>query len=110
MEGSSPRTTDRGDKIYRARENLSANNEEKKNRRKNRNINQDMTILETIEQLINERKEQRKIPHCADILDVKRLANVSDSELNDEIERLKKEGKISIKIRPTINSFTIYLE
>lgn len=69
-----------------------------------------MNVLESIEHLINERKEQRRIPHCAEYQEVKRLANVSDSELDEEIERLKKEGKISLKIRPTINSITFYLE
>lgn len=66
-----------------------------------------MTPLEAITHLIEEKKRARQIPHCAMMEDVVRLCNLPAPELQEELQRLKKEGKIAFK--QTINSLSIYL-
>lgn len=66
-----------------------------------------MTVYNAIEQLIAEKKEQRRIPHCAEFRAVKDLVQLSDAELNAETQRLKSEGRIAI--RETINSSSYYI-
>ncbi len=67
-----------------------------------------MTVLEAITQLIDERKEQKRIPHCALLLDVKKLAQLPEEEFRKQVKQLKQEGKIAIK--QTINSYSFYLQ
>jgi len=66
-----------------------------------------MTPLEAITHLIEEKKRARQIPHCAMMEDVVRLCNLAEPELQEELQRLKKEGKIAFK--QTINSLSIYI-
>ena len=66
-----------------------------------------MTPLEAITHLIDEKKRARQIPHCAMLEDVVRLCNLPAPELREELQRLKKEGKIAFK--QTINSWSIYI-
>lgn len=66
-----------------------------------------MTPLEAITHLIEEKKRARQIPHCAMLGDVVRLCNLPVPELREELQRLKKEGKIAFK--QTINSLSIYI-
>lgn len=66
-----------------------------------------MTPLEAITHLIEEKKRARQIPHCAMLGDVVRLCNLPAPELQEELQRLKKEGKIAFK--QTINSLSIYI-
>jgi len=66
-----------------------------------------MTPLEAITHLIEEKKRARQIPHCAMMEDVVRLCNLAAPELQEELQRLKKEGKIAFK--QTINSLSIYI-
>lgn len=63
-----------------------------------------MTVYNAIEQLIAEKKEQRRIPHCAEFRAVKDLVQLQDDELWKELNLLKSEGVISIK--ESINSHT----
>ena len=66
-----------------------------------------MDVITVITQLIDEKKKNRKIPHCATLEDVMQMCNLTEYELRDELSRLKKEGKIAFK--QTINSSSIYL-
>lgn len=66
-----------------------------------------MKTLEAITHLIDEKKRARQIPHCAMLEDVVRLCNLPAPELREELQRLKKEGKIAL--RHTINSMSVYL-
>lgn len=66
-----------------------------------------MTPLEAITYLIEEKKKNHSIPHCAMLEDVARLCNLPAPELREELTKLKKEGKIAF--RETINSWSIYL-
>ena len=66
-----------------------------------------MTPLEAITYLIDEKKRNRQIPHCAMLEDVIRLCNLPAPELKKELTKLKKEGFIALK--QTINSWSIYL-
>ena len=66
-----------------------------------------MTPLEAITHLIEEKKRNRQIPHCALLGDVVRLCNLPAPELREELKKLKKEGVIALK--QTINSWSIYL-
>ncbi|NCC80562.1 MAG: hypothetical protein EOM07_13270 [Clostridia bacterium] len=66
-----------------------------------------MTPLEAITHLIDEKKRNRQIPHCAMLEDVVRLCNLPAPELKEELEKLKKEGVIARK--QTINSWSIYI-
>lgn len=66
-----------------------------------------MTPIEAITHLIEEKKRSRKIPHCAMLEDVTRICNLPESELKEDLKKLKKEGKIAFK--QTINSWSIYL-
>lgn len=66
-----------------------------------------MTPLESIQYLIEEKKKNRQIPHCAMLEDVARTCNLPAKELREELRKLKIEGKISFK--QTVNSWSIYL-
>lgn len=64
-------------------------------------------LLEAIQQLIEEKKKNRQIPHCAMLEDVTRICNLPAQELREELKKLKSEGKIAFK--QTVNSWSIYL-
>lgn len=66
-----------------------------------------MTVLEIINNLIKKRKEENRIPYCAMLRDVMALSGLTKEELQEEIDKLKAEGKIAIK--ETINSQSFYL-
>jgi hypothetical protein len=66
-----------------------------------------MTVEEAIRYLIEEKKKERRIPHCAMLEDVVGLCDMPEQELRDELKRLKNEGKISFK--QTINSVSIFI-
>lgn len=66
-----------------------------------------MNVLDAITYLIEEKKKNHQIPHCAMLNDVASLCNLPAQELREELGRLKKEGKIAFK--QTINSWSIYL-
>lgn len=66
-----------------------------------------MTVYNAIEQLITEKKEQKRIPHCAMLDDVIKLCNLPAQEVRQELKTLKNEGKIAFK--QTVNSWSIYL-
>lgn len=64
-------------------------------------------VLNAIEQLIEEKKKKKEIPHCAMLVDVANMCNLPAQELREELIKLKSEGKIAFK--QTINSWSIYL-
>ncbi len=66
-----------------------------------------MTVLEAISYIIEDRKKQNRMPQCAMKYDVKKVCKLSNNELDNELERLKKIDKIALK--DTINSTSIYL-
>jgi len=66
-----------------------------------------MTVIEAITFLIEERKRDNRIPHCAMINDVRRLCRMDEDDFRCELSRLKKEGKIAFK--ETVNSWSIFL-
>lgn len=66
-----------------------------------------MTPLEAITHLIDEKKRNRQIPHCAMLEDVVRLCNLPAPVLKKELAKLREEGVIARK--QTINSWSIYL-
>ena len=66
-----------------------------------------MTPLEAITYLIDEKKRNRQIPHCAMLEDVVRLCNLPAPELKKELTKLREDGVIGRK--QTINSWCIYL-
>ena len=65
------------------------------------------TVLEVIQQLIEEKKKNREIPHCAMLEDVAKVCNLPPQDLREELRKLKIEGKIAFK--QTVNSWSIYL-
>lgn len=64
-------------------------------------------ILEIITSIIEQRKKDRRVPHCAMTQDVIEISGLSKDEVTEEIQKLKAEGKIAIK--ETINSTSLYL-
>lgn len=66
-----------------------------------------MNIYEIITKIVEQRKKENRIPHCAMIRDVIDLSGLSAHEVKEEAEKLKTEGKIAIK--ETINSYSFYL-
>jgi len=66
-----------------------------------------MTVLESITQIIEDRKANRIYPYCAMLSDVRELCGLSDAEFREEVKCLKRAVKIEIK--QTINSYSFYL-
>jgi hypothetical protein len=66
-----------------------------------------MTVEEAIKTIIDKRKSENRIPHCAMLNEVRSLSELPDEQFKEEMEQLKKDGKIAI--RQTINSSSIYL-
>ena len=65
-----------------------------------------MTALESIKQIIQERKDNKQAPHCAMLSDVESLC--TGNAFRDEIRALIKQR--DVVITRTINSFSFYLK
>ena len=65
-----------------------------------------MTALEAINQIIQEKKNNKQAPHCAMLSDVERL--YTGNAFRDEIRALIKQREVVIT--RTINSFSFYLK
>lgn len=70
-------------------------------------MNENLTLLESITSIIEDRKASKIYPYCAMLSDVRKLCGLSDTEFREEVKRLKRAGKIEIK--QTINSYSFYL-
>ena len=67
-----------------------------------------MTVLEAITKIIDQRKKDRRVPHCAMRREVADMVGLTENEVWKQALKLKKEGKIAIK--DTINSKSFYLK
>jgi len=66
-----------------------------------------MTVYEAVTALIDKKKDEKRMPHCAMLEDVKDIVQLPDEQFREEMKQLKRDGKIAI--RQTVNSFSIYL-
>jgi len=66
-----------------------------------------MTVYEAVTALIDKKKDENRMPHCAMLEDVKDIVQLPDEQFREEMKQLKRDGKIAI--RQTVNSFSIYL-
>ena len=65
-----------------------------------------MTAKEAINQIIQEKKNNKQAPHCAMLSDVESL--YTGNEFRSEIRALINKGEVVIN--QTINSFSFYLK